>query len=289
MNKIFTAVLVCFSLFGLSSVAAQNVTDSSKAVPEKEGFSPAIEDNSFLIEEAYNQEERVVQHISTLMYTRKPDEAYFYTFTQEWPAGGQLHQLSYTIPYTYIKSTKANGIGDIMLNYRYQLLGHDDWMAAAPRLSFILPTGSTSKGLGSGNYGLQLNLPFSKRLSNYFVAHLNAGMTAGFVSYNGPEDKTIVRLKPSYFWGGSLIWLLSSNFNLMLEYLNNINGEFNYNYDLEFGQIEFSHVSIINPGLRFAININELQIVPGFCTPITISSEGSHMDVFFYLSFEHPF
>src|SRR5436305_1716303 len=61
-------------------------------------------DNSFLVEEAYNQEPGVVQNIFTGLYSwanysgtgeRRLDLA----FTQEFPAWGQKHQFSYTIPY----------------------------------------------------------------------------------------------------------------------------------------------------------------------------------------------
>jgi archaellum component FlaF (FlaF/FlaG flagellin family) len=50
-------------------------------------FSQAIEDNSYFIEEAYNQEFRVVQHSSTGYYQSKTKN-FVYTFTQEWPIGG---------------------------------------------------------------------------------------------------------------------------------------------------------------------------------------------------------
>ena len=50
---------------------------------------------SFLLEEAYNQEAGVVQHIQAL---RREQRSWFYTFTQEWPLGGQDHQFSYTVP-----------------------------------------------------------------------------------------------------------------------------------------------------------------------------------------------
>ena len=49
-----------------------------------------IQDNSFLIEEAYNQEAGVVQHISA--FSRAEGGAWLYTFTQEWPLGGIDHQ-----------------------------------------------------------------------------------------------------------------------------------------------------------------------------------------------------
>src|SRR6185312_16420034 len=52
-----------------------------------------IQDNSFLIEEAYNQESGVVQHIST--FERADGGDWAYSFTQEWPLGGIRHQLSY--------------------------------------------------------------------------------------------------------------------------------------------------------------------------------------------------
>src|SRR5437773_10521171 len=51
----------------------------------------AIQDNSFLVEEAYNQEPRVVQHIFGM--TRDADHRWTGTFTQEWPAGGVEHQI----------------------------------------------------------------------------------------------------------------------------------------------------------------------------------------------------
>ena len=70
-----------------------------------------IADNSFLIEEAYNQEAGVVQHISTFV---RPDGggAWAYSFTQEWPFPGMRHQLSYTIPVLHDRA-RGTGLGDI--------------------------------------------------------------------------------------------------------------------------------------------------------------------------------
>ena len=50
---------------------------------------PPIQDNSFLLEEAYNQEAGVVQHISAFQRMRGGE--WIATFTQEWPAPGQTH------------------------------------------------------------------------------------------------------------------------------------------------------------------------------------------------------
>src|SRR5689334_10839155 len=56
-----------------------------------------IQDNSFLVEEAYNQNFGVVQHISS--FTRFwSSKDWNYTFTQEWPVPGNArHQLSYSL------------------------------------------------------------------------------------------------------------------------------------------------------------------------------------------------
>ncbi len=116
----------------------------------------AIQDNSFLIEEAYNQEAGVVQHIFT--YTRNVA-----TFTQEWPVRGLTHQLSYTLP-------AQRGGGDALLNYRYQLAGDGNArLAVAPRLSLMKRK--------RGGYGFDANLPVSVAVNDRFVTHWNAGAT----------------------------------------------------------------------------------------------------------------
>jgi hypothetical protein len=56
-----------------------------------------IEDNSFLIEEAYNQEEGVIQYIQSYQYSKRTKN-WNYTFTNEIPMPNQTHQFSYTVP-----------------------------------------------------------------------------------------------------------------------------------------------------------------------------------------------
>lgn len=56
-------------------------------------FGEAIEDNSFLIEEAYNQEKGVVQFVQGLQYMEQ-SKALGYTFSNEIPMGSQSHQFS---------------------------------------------------------------------------------------------------------------------------------------------------------------------------------------------------
>jgi hypothetical protein len=126
-----------------------------------------IEDNSFLIEEAYNQEPGVVQHIFNAAYNNDSRRrGWDFSFTQEWPVFSQDHQFSYTIPSRHLKdgADRIYGIGDILLNYRYQALEEGDLLPAfAPRFSLILPTGNRDRGTGDGVVGYQWNLPFSKK------------------------------------------------------------------------------------------------------------------------------
>src|SRR5918911_1163692 len=112
-----------------------------------------IQDNSFLLEEAYNQEAGVVQHISA--FQRIEDGDWNYAFTQEWPLGGIRHQLSYTIPVQHSGGT-GTGLGDIALNYRYQLIGHPEAATVmAPRFSLLLPTGNDAFERGTGGLSYQ--------------------------------------------------------------------------------------------------------------------------------------
>jgi hypothetical protein len=248
-------------------------------------YKEAIEDNSFFIEEAYNQEDRVVQHISNAYYRTSPTKDIMYSFTQEWPLYKYLHQISYTIPYSFIDGNSIRGIGDIMINYRYQLFYNEHWACISPRLSLIFPTGDYKKDMGFGAVGVQINLPVSKRLSDLWVVHFNAGTTIipaakGITTNNTKIKKTLL----FYNLGGSVIWLTNTNFNFMLECVENFNSGINTD-----GIIEHSAETIINPGVRGAINIGKLQIVPGISLPLFISNHEISQGFLFYLSFEHPY
>ncbi len=246
-------------------------------------FSEAIEDNSFLIEEAYNQDNRVVQHISTAYY-QYSTKNFLYTFTQEWPVGGQTNQLSYTIPYQSINSS-TKGLGDIYLNYRYQLWDEKNWGWVAPRFSVILPTGKSSEGLGNGVVGFQVCVPLSKRWTDQFITHFNVGFTLlPNVESTLDDNSKVKKTLPSYYFGTSGIWLVNENFNFMCELLHFINSAVN-----ESGNVEFSSQTIISPGIRVAINLGSLQIVPGIAMPITFDANQTNANVYGYLSFEHPF
>ncbi len=96
----------------VSSFAVPVVSSAQERLP--------IQDNSFLLEDAYNQEPGVIQHISFFSRDRDTGES-VYTFTEEWPARGQAHQLSVTVQALGLKDAAADrraGVGDTALNYR---------------------------------------------------------------------------------------------------------------------------------------------------------------------------
>lgn len=246
-----------------------------------EAFPQAIEDNSFFVEEAYNQEDRVVQHISNAVYSREPIRSLGYSFTQEWPVGSQAHQFSFTIPYSFLGEGLGGGLGDVLINYRYQLSGHDAWITVAPTLSLILATGDEEEGFGAGANGLQFNLPMSKRVNAHLVLHANAGATVLHgVDGAGAVEKNL----RAYNLGGSAIGLVTPRFNLMLETVALISDELDSD-----GGIARSTETVVSPGLRYAINRGSLQIVPGIAFPVTFSDGETNAGAFFYLSLEHPF
>lgn len=247
----------------------------------KEGVNK-IEDNSFLLEEAYNQEAGVIQHIQSFQYNVRNKE-WAYTFIQEWPVPGQTHQFSYSIPvYRLTDDGYRTGLGDVLLNYRYQLVMKEDLVAVAPRLSLLLPTGDFRKDFGRGNPGLQTNLPVSLTLSEKFVTHWNAGLT--FVpNARGPEGGTVHAV--DFNAGASIIFLLQESFNLMFETVYNSSTPVTPD-----GAGVREHSLFLNPGFRFALNFeNGLQVVPGLSFPIGVGPSQGEYGILFYLSFEHPF
>jgi len=266
-----------------SLVCATPLIAQSPPPPQPRDVPPPIEDNSFLIEEAYNQGPGVVQHINTFFRSTR-GAAWIYTFTQEWPLGGQTHQLSYTVPLARVEDVARGeaGLGDIAINYRYQMGAGENVWALAPRMTVLLPTGASRRALGSGGTGLQINLPFSAVLPARFVAHSNAGIT-----YT-PRARDIVgntAATRSYTLGQSVIWLAHPKLNLMLESTwtaaQEVAGP---------GQTERSTEFLLSPGVRGAIDFpSGLQIVPGIAFPFGIGGSRGERAVFVYLSFEHPF
>lgn len=255
------------------------VTYGQAAKPDSSA-PPLVQDNSFLIEEAYNQEQNIVQHISTFRMHRGSSD-FDASFTQEWPIGGITHQLSYDI--FLIRSDRETGIGDFRINYRYQLVGSGETqLAVAPRLSITLPTGDWKKGRGNGAAGLETMLPVSYVLSPLFTTHVNAGIAVTPSARNTAGDRATIY---AFTLAHSLVLTVHPNIQPLVETVYN-RGQFVTGKN----STEWGDDLVISPGVRGAFNFSSgLQIVPGIAFPIGVGPSSGDRGVFLYLSFEHPF
>lgn len=248
---------------------------------------PPIRDNSFLVEEAYNQEAGVVQHVST--FNRRPGSAEWnYAFTQEWPLFSQRHQLSLTVPVHRTAQALGvpaqAGIGDVAVNYRLQLPLGTTRTAIAPRLSVVLPTGSSDDGHGTGSAGMQANLPVSIDLSNRIVSHSNAGLAytpsarSGDAA-TGEDESRLTTVSASQ----SLVWLMSSRVNLLVE------GTWARTAVTTSGVTVHSSEVLLAPAVRWAHDIGGVQVVPGVAWVLGVGPSRGERSLLLYLSIEHPF
>jgi len=242
-----------------------------------EPLAKGIQDNSFFVEEAYNQEAGVVQHIFNLpVFFTRGDKEVSPNLTQEWPVFSQTHQFSYTVPYTFTEG--ENGLEDIRLNYRLQaLMEGKDIPAFAPRFSLIFPTGNATNGFGHDRLGYEINLPLSKIVSDRWTVHFNAG--GSIFPDVGEHNLT------NYNLGASAIYAVSRDFNLMLESVVNWEEDID-----EMKNVDRTVSALISPGARYAFNLpNDAQLVVGLAVPVGLTSDSPDYGLFFYCSFEHPF
>jgi hypothetical protein len=252
--------------------------------PPTKSAEPQIQDNSFLIEEAYNQTPGVVQTIQTYSRTFGSGD-WIYTLTQEWPVPKETHQLSVTVPVQGVTadSGRARGLGDVALNYRYQLLGNGEAkVAVSPRLTLVLPSGDRKRSLGAGGLGFQVSLPVSVVLSDRFVTHVNAGATFTPRATNVSGETVSLT---SWNAGQSVVWLAHPRLNLLVEAVANWAQAF-----ADGGGTERHLDALISPGVRYAFNLpDDLQIVTGLAVPIGVGRGHGQHSLLLYFSVELPF
>jgi hypothetical protein len=281
---LFAGVLLIFLILDIQFCAHVAAQDKKRPI---EG----IADNIFLVEEAYNQEPGVVQHVLTAEYGNDKDgRGWAMSFTQEWPVFSQDHQFSYTIPFSFIHEggKRQDGIEDLLLNYRYQALEESELSPAfSPRFSLVVPTGSRDRGKGSGVVGYEFQLPFSKTVGDRVAFHLNGGVNylpharARLESGRLSPKRSLV----SYHLGASTIYALNSFVHLMLEWL----GEFEEDIG-ENGRAKNLFQSTLSPGVRAAVsNGPDHQAVLGIAAPIGTNRQAQDYGIFLYFSFEHKF
>ena len=262
--------VILLALASAMPAGAQTPTDPA-AVPFQ------ISDNSFLVEEAFNQEAGIFQNIFNAI---RLGGVWVPTFTQEWPVVSQTHQLSYTL--TWLSGHGTTGFGDTLINYRYQALTEGPGRPAfSPRVSLILPTGSAERGRGAGSSGLQFNLPFSKQTGD-IAWHWNAGVTwfSGVDRATRPDEEVSLT---SPFLAGSGIYRLRPMFHLMLESVANFEA---YPDGDGTGR---ETIFTLSPGARGGWNLGDHQAIVGFAVPVTWGAGETERGLFFYFSYELPF
>lgn len=244
-----------------------------------------IRDNSFLVEEAFNQEAGVVQHVVLLQRPRHGG-GWVLGVTQEWPVPGPRHQLGFTVP--VVRSAglgpgTATGPGDVLVNYRFQAVGRESgrvWVA--PRASLVIPSGAWRNGHGEGSAGVQLALPASWQPLPTVAAHLNASLSLLPGARNPAGDRaSLARLGG----GASLIWLAHPSVNLLAELVledgAEVRGE---------GAISRRAAMFLAPGVRWAHNLaNGVQVVPGVAYAVGLGRASRESALLLYLSVEHRF
>ena len=265
---VYVARLLVFLVLG-GTAFAQGQPDTRPDRPFE------ITDNSFLVEEAFNQEPGIFQNIFGVL--RPGDGSWIAAFTQEWPVLVQKHQLSYTVPFG--GAAGVSGVGDAFVHYRFQLWTESRRRPAfSPRVSLILPTGDTARGLGDGGVGWEINLPFSKQVRDLYL-HWNAGFTHRPLAGVSEEFNLMT---PRLAVSG--IWRVRPMLNLMLESI------------YEWAEVsdgfatQRDYAMVLIPGFRTGWNIgDETQVILGLGVPVTFVSGTADAGVFGYFSYELPF
>lgn len=220
-----------------------------------------ISDNSFLVEEAFNQEAGIFQNV--LLVQRPSGREWTFEFTQEWPMGGQRHQFSYTVPVEAVQPVAGGdheiARGTIAVHYRYQLSTEQgSAVATSPRLSVLFPRWPG----GDRQVGVQLNLPLSKQFADWYV-HANAGVTvSGIGAQEGAATQPHI--------AGSLIYRLWPMVHLVIESVYDDAG------------------ALVAPGVRAGLNLGTTQLVWGVAMPLDVSGDDAPRWLG-YFSYELPF
>jgi DtxR family transcriptional regulator, Mn-dependent transcriptional regulator len=274
-SKVLVQVVRMVVLLLLGSTALQAQTPGPAGEPFK------IADNSFLVEEAFNQEGGIFQNI---FGATRIGGTWAASFTQEWPVISQAHQFSYTL--AFVDDGGQNGLGDTLLNYRYQAVMEGPGRPAfSPRLSLVLPSGNSDNGLGNGSLGLQVNLPFSKQTGDWYW-HWNGGVT-WLPSAEATFQRGDIRIDregtlTSPFLAASAIYRLRPMFHLMLESV------LSSDQFLEETGTSRDATFTLSPGFRGGWNVGDKQVIVGFALP-TSWNDSASTGAFVYLSYELPF
>lgn len=281
MNLLARALLPLLALLWTAGLAAQ-VGPGGVAK-----WSEVLQDNSFLVNEAYNQDPDQVQHVLTGWYFPNPS-VWVLTFDDQWPVAGQKHQMDLYVPFGTQGAIDPHGFGDIQIGYQYQakLQGEGSSFSFAPGVKLSLPTGSWTKGLGFGCPGVVLGLPFSKRLSEHVEVHLNLG--GSWYPNAKTLDDTGATVKGSLSTlseGASIVIHVNPTLNLSLELVGAQAEALGERRRKLWGDTVF-----LSPGLAHAINFKSgAQLTLGASVPFGLNRQSPSSSLFLYVSLEHAF
>lgn len=230
-----------------------------------------VEDNSFLLEEAYNQnpgEIQLIQRYQTFQHER-PE----YGVEIEAPITDNTHQFSLAIG-------RQENLSDLEVGYRFQAINVEGKMLTEG-LRIILPTGSLRNESDHGVVGYEwlqsATVVFNEKISNHW--NLGVRVYPNAESPSTSDDRTLT----NFIGGTSLVYYYQEDLNFLLE------GLFESEEMIDDrGEIESEVRFTLNPGVRFAWNIDwqKSQIVPGIAFPVVFNDEKTNPGVFFYFSWE---
>ena len=274
------ASVLVLLLLGMSGVAR---AQDANVLPQASPFG--ITDNSFHVEEAFNQEPGIVQNI--FAFDRSRPGEWDARFVQEWPLLSQRHQVSYSL--AFARDGGASTFSDVSLDYRYQVWSEEGGRPAfSPRTSLLIARDDGNTDLDESATGLELNLPFSKRAGAVYL-HWNAGLrwfpsaptfSRGIPSLVPADDVQLT----SPFAAGSAIVAVRPMLNLMFEAV--VESEHSV---VAPGAAARSTAVTLAPGARGGWNVGEAQIILGLTAPLVRQDGETNAGILGYVSYELPF
>lgn len=236
-----------------------------------------VEDNSFLVEEAYNQEPGVVQFINVYQKSSKTKD-WSYTFINEIPVVSQTHQFSYEIPYKFLEASDKTGIGDFKLNYRNEFFRTDS-VVTTGRLSLTTASGAYKDGFGVGTSSYEVSLVASVKVSEQWSQHWNVGAS---ITPKAKNSADVSADNSRYFWNMSNVYYITEKFNFMLELTTALEET-----TTAADKTDWGSSFVASPSFRYAIDVGDWQFVPGIAAPANLGQNaGQNNQTLVYLSIE---
>ncbi len=160
----------------------------------------------------------------------------------------------------------------------------------SPRVSLIVPVGDEERGLGSGRWGLQFNLPVSKQVGDFYL-HGNAGVTwlpsaaHGSVSRRRASRRRKTSSSSSPF-SPAVPSTACGRCSTSCSRASSAGDE----DVVAASATDRETVFIISPGVRGGWNLGDKQIVVGLAFPVFRARLARRSaGVFGYFSYELPF